>query len=318
MNRLTYVVPPEDDGRQLGYVVRSRLRISKRLLRRLKQDEAGILLNGERRTVRAVVHNGDVVSVAASPQRESTLFAEAVPLEVVYEEASFLVCLKPRGVTMYPRYRGERGAFSGAVLGYLRKTSPEAGYYPIYRLDKGTSGLVLLAKSSHTAQQLNARPPQKIYQAMAFGRTTEEGIFSLPLAAAPSGWQHTGALFWPSVRGKHSVTQYRRLFVDETIPASGMMIHLPTGRRHQIRAHFAQSGHPLLGDVAYGGPVVTLRFPLLHVGLLCFIHPDTGKELQFFEPMQDVPEKWARLFSKEGTHVDYLARCLQRGTGTIE
>lgn len=318
MNRLVYVVPLEDEGRQLGYVLRSRLQISKRLLRRLKQDEAGILINGERKTVRAVLQVGDVVSVATSPRRDSTLFPEAVPLEVVYEEVSFLVCLKPRGMTMYPRYRGERGAFSGAVLGHLRKESQDAGYYPIYRLDKGTSGLVLLAKSSHAAQQLNARPPQKIYQAMVFGRIPEAGVFSLPLAHAPSAWRYVGAVFWPTESGKHSQTQYKRLFVDEAIPASGAIVHLPTGRRHQIRAHFAQSGHPLLGDVAYGGPVVAQNSPLLHVGLLRFTHPETGKELQFFEPMQDVPEKWAQSFAKEETHVDYLARCLQRGIGTTE
>lgn len=318
MSRLNYLVPPEDDGQALGNVVCSRLHISKRLLRRLKQDESGILLNGERRTVRAVVHSGDVVSVAASPQRPTTLVAEAVPLQTVYEDDCFLVCLKPRGVTMYPRYRGEPGAFSGAVLGHLRKTSANVGYYPIYRLDKGTSGLVLVAKSSHAAQRLNACPPQKIYQAMAFGRIPPEGCLTLPLAKAADGWRTAGTLFWPDAQGKPCETRYRRLFIDETVPASGAMIYLPTGRRHQIRAHFAQFGHPLLGDEAYGGPAAVQQSPLLHVGLLRVRHPMSGKELQFFTPMCDLPKEWAKVFAKEDTHVDYLARCLQKGTGTIE
>lgn len=307
MSRLDYLVTTTDDGCLLGKILQYKMKLSKRLISRLKKTPMGITVNGCHQTVRYVVHEGDVVSTAMNPTRKVDLPIEETELDVLYEDDYLLVAMKPRGVTMYPRYRGEKGSFSGAVLGYLSSKSEIPVYHPIYRLDRGVSGLVLLAKSSYVAARLNENMPNKVYQALIHGICLEQGAIHEPLSRV-SAEAIDAPVIVVDPKGRPCTTFFQRIFSSAVEDQSAVMIRLKTGHRHQIRVHLAYIGHPVLGDVRYGSNKQELRDPRLHMAYLSFRHPITKEYLQFFCGMKDVEVKWQQYFNKEVAHVNYLAQ----------
>lgn len=287
MKRVHYLATAEDDGRLLRDVIRTRMAVSKRLMTRCKAHPAGILVNDERRTVRYVVHAGDDISLIMEPsQTESDIVHETIPLTVVYEDDMLLVVDKPPGVTMFPRRRGERGSLAGAVLAHLEAQGAACNYHPVSRLDIGTSGLVLLAKNSFAAAMLARSRAEKCYQCFAFGRLSESISLFGEICEAPETLRHAvGPLFYVGHGGKQCATHIQPLAYDDILRATACWVRIDTGRRHQIRVHFAHQGHPLIGDVTYGGPPFVADRPILHAAALSYFHPDDGRLMHHFLPM---------------------------------
>lgn len=292
MRILTYTVTPEEDGRMVKGILRGSLQLSYTLLKSLKWRENAILLNGQSVHVNAIVHVGDTVSVVLSERtpREDLYCANAAKPDIVYEDDDLLVLNKPAGVAMHPK-SGDAAAPSLAAMltNYLGEGSVP---HFVSRLDKGTSGLLIAAKSGYVHDRLrralHSSDLRREYRAVAVGRVEPPyGVIDAPIGRTE------GSIIRRCVRadGLPSLTEY------ETLQVSGrftlLRLRPQTGRTHQLRVHMAYLGHPLAGDWLYGTEDKTLiARPALHSYELWFTQPVTGQELHFTAP---IPQDMQRL-----------------------
>lgn len=292
MRILTYTVTPEEDGRMVKGILRGSLQLSYTLLKSLKWRENAILLNGQSVHVNAIVHAGDVVSVALSERtpREDLYCANATKPDIVYEDDDLLVLNKPAGVAMHPK-SGDASAPSLAAMltNYLGEGSVP---HFVSRLDRGTSGLLIAAKNGYVHDRLrralHSSDLRREYRAVAVGRVEPPcDVIDAPIGRAE------GSIIRRCVRadGLQSLTEYETLQVNDRFTL--LRLRPQTGRTHQLRVHMAYLGHPLAGDWLYGTEDKTLiARPALHSYELWFTQPVTGQELHFTAP---IPQDMQRL-----------------------
>ena len=292
MRILTYTVTPEEDGRMVKGILRGSLQLSYTLLKSLKWRENAILLNGQSVHVNTIVHAGDTVSVVLSERtpREDLYCANATKPDIVYEDDDLLVLNKPAGVAMHPK-SGDASAPSLAAMltNYLGEGSVP---HFVSRLDKGTSGLLIAAKSGYVHDRLrralHSSDLRREYRAVAVGRVEPPcGVIDAPIGRTE------GSIIRRCVRadGLPSLTEYETLQVNDRFTL--LRLRPQTGRTHQLRVHMAYLGHPLAGDWLYGTEDKTLiARPALHSYELWFTQPVTGLELHFTAP---IPQDMQRL-----------------------
>ena len=241
--------------------------ISRRLLTKLKRQDGGITRNGE--TVRSVdlVCGGDEIVL----RLEDTSLLEANPslnVPVAYESGSVVVFDKPAGMPVHPSIKHQ-----GDTLGnYFAARYPDLTFRPVNRLDKDTSGLCAVAKDALAAKLLQGSI-DKVYYAAVQGVTEESGTIDAPIA------REQESIIRRCVRddGQPAVTHFRRIGGNSSYSLEEIL--LETGRTHQIRVHFAYTGHPLAGDDMYGGSLEHITRQALHCGRLTFTEPLTGKSV---------------------------------------
>ena len=292
MRILTYTVTPEEDGRMVKGILRGSLQLSYTLLKSLKWRENAILLNGQSVHVNTIVHAGDTVSVVLSERtpREDLYCANAAKPDIVYEDDDLLVLNKLAGIAMHPK-AGDASAPSLAAMltNYLGEGSVP---HFVSRLDKGTSGLLITAKSGYVHDRLrralHSSDLRREYRAVTVG--TDEppcGVIDAPIGRAE------GSIIRRCVRadGLPSLTEYETLQVNDRFTL--LRLRPQTGRTHQLRVHMAYLGHPLAGDWLYGTEDKTLiARPALHSYELWFTQPVTGQKLHFTAP---IPQDMQRL-----------------------
>ena len=294
MRTLNITVTQETDGKTVKGILRGELQLSYTLLKSLKWRENAILLNGQSVHVNAVVRTGDVVSVNLTEHGgESAISPCPIPLDIVYEDDDLLVLNKPAGLAMHPKSTDLAApSMAAALTAYLGEGSVA---HFVSRLDKGTSGLFIAAKTGYVHDRLrrtlHSGALRREYRAVAVGTVTPpDGVIDLPIGRAD------GSLVKRCVRGDGlpSLTEYHTL---ETCGGFTLLRLVPhTGRTHQLRVHLAHLGYPLAGDWLYGTEDKTLiARPALHSCELWFTHPVTRKEFHFTSPM---PEDMIKLISK--------------------
>jgi len=247
-------------------------------------DEGAVLVDGERARPRDRLHGGERIDVTLLPRPEETAFRpEEIALDVVHEDGDVLVVAKPAGLVVHPGSGNWAGTMLNALLHRVPalKTLPRAGI--VHRLDKETSGLLVVAKNEAAMQdlvrQLQARTVKRTYLAIVRGSVPDAGTVEAPIGRHPT--QRTRMAVVPG--GKPAITHYR---VRERFGAHALVeCDLETGRTHQIRVHLASIGHPLEGDPVYGARGAR-RLPrqALHAWKLAFVHPGTGKKVHFTAP----------------------------------
>lgn len=289
--KISYIIDAAHDGRELRQLVRAPLGLSTKLWKHIKWNGT-ILVNGKQHgDARLRVHTGDELTLLW--QEVSSVVPVDLPLDILYEDETFLVVNKPAGIIVHPTHRAARDTLVHAVAGYFERRGEAAGIHPLYRLDRDTTGIVILAKSARIQHAMTKHHGQiyREYLALARGHLDRpSGCIDMPIGRDPSKANH-----W-QVRadGKRALTEY------ETIASwpsySLLKIHLLTGRTHQIRVHFSVLGHPLLGDTAYDGPRDIIPRQALHAWRVHFFHPDTGKEIRIEAP---IPEDMHHLIGSD-------------------
>ena len=292
MRILTYTVPPDEDGRMVKGILRGDMQLSYTLLKSLKWRENAILLNGQSVHVNAIVHAGDTVSVALSERapREDLYCEHAEKPDIVYEDTDLLVLNKPAGVAMHPKSDDASAPSLAAMLtNYLGEGSVP---HFVSRLDKGTSGLLIAAKSGYVHDRLrralHSSDLRREYRAVAVGRVEPpRGVIDAPIGRAE------GSIIRRCVcaDGLPSLTEYETLQVSDRFTL--LRLRPQTGRTHQLRVHIAHLGYPLAGDWLYSTEDKALiTRPALHSYELWFMQPIAGQELHFTAP---IPQDMQRL-----------------------
>ena len=293
IRRVSLTVPPERAGQKVDTLLRKELGLSGTVIRRIKWLEDGILLDGERVFTSRRVEPGQVLTVRLSdPERRSGVVPAPGPLDIVYEDGDMLVLNKAPGVLVHPGAGHFSDTIGNFLLDYYDRTGVEADFHPVHRLDKGTSGLMVVAKHPHAQEvlknQLHTAEFRRIYLAVCLGGPAEEaGTVDAPIGMAE------GSIVARAVRpdGLPARTHYRVL--ERRGDRALVRLALETGRTHQIRVHMAYLGCPLAGDFLYGTEDKDLiPRPALHSSELTVRQPVTGETFTFTCPL---PADMARL-----------------------
>lgn len=283
MNR-EYELTAEESGQRLDkYLAGEMTDLSRSRIKELVQ--AGeVLVNGKKSKVSYKVQKGDLIQVTVLPLEPLKLEAENIPLDIVYEDEDIIVVNKPQGMVVHPAVGHPSHTLVNALLYHTRDLadSPE-GFRPgiVHRIDKDTSGLLMVAKNAAAREslekQLAAKSNKRQYLAIVHGNfAEEEGTIDAPIGRNPKDRKQMAVV----EKGKSAVTHFKVL--EQYQCYSLVECQLETGRTHQIRVHMAYIGHPLAGDPLYG-PRKTLpgHGQFLHAKTLGFEQPSTGEWLEF-------------------------------------
>lgn len=292
-NIFTYIVDPDDGLVFLRDVFKTKLPASRSLRAKLKAQHK-ITVNGCFAKTDYRLKAGDLISVDLSLDEENQIIPQDIPLDIVYEDPDLLVINKPAGLAVHPGKDKLVGTLANGVTYYWAQQGQFMRFRPIHRLDKGTSGLIIIGKSQFAHQAMFRQQKRgmihRFYQAVVEGVIPEdEGCIDLPIA-------HTDITL-PQRRvaaeGKPAVTNFRviKRFKAFTL----LSLTLGTGRTHQIRVHLSQSGYPICGDTLYGSPSPFIERQALHAGHLSFFQPRTGVPLQLEAPL---PSDIAKLLER--------------------
>ena len=266
------IINTDDSGKKLGEVLIHR-GISRRLITRLKRTQNGITRNGELIRTIDTVSAGDKIILS---EQDSKLLEPngKLDVEILYEDDQLIIFNKPPFMPVHPSIKHQ-----GDTLGnFFAYHCPNLTFRPVNRLDRDTSGCVIVAKNQFSAKALQ-RSYEKVYYAVCHGLfENAERTVSAPIA------REQESIIKRCVRsdGQTAVTHYKVLKQDKKYAL--LEFHLENGRTHQIRVHMAHIGHPIAGDDMYGGSREDYPHQALHCGKVTFLHPTSGKKMTITAP----------------------------------
>ena len=267
-------------------------------------DEKLVRVNGIYTKVGYRLRHGDIVEIVRREPVACHALPQDIPLAIVYEDEHILVVDKPAGMVVHPAAGHTDGTMVNAILHHCQDLSGIGGILRpgiVHRLDKGTSGLLVVAKSDAAheglASQFKRHEVKKTYKALVYGNPKEdEGMINLPLGRHPIDRKKMST---SSRRSKEAITRWR---VHERFGMAAMLdVDIATGRTHQIRVHLSTLGHPVVGDSVYGNAkradnihntivrskLKAMKRQALHSAGIGFVHPVTSQEMVFTSPLPD-------------------------------
>ena len=302
-NLVEAVAQDTDKGTRLDQFVATAADLTRSAAARLI-EEGAVTVNGKTVAKNYKIGKGDAVEITLPEPEAAEALPENLPLDIIYEDNDIIVINKPVGMVVHPAAGNPTGTLVNALLYHCGASLSGVGgvIRPgiVHRIDKDTSGLLVVAKNdeAHLAlsAQLKEHHVSRIYTAIAVGNFREEsGTVDAPIGRHPVDRKKMAVIHNSELRSRDAVTHWSVLARGEADGNSFTLVRcqLETGRTHQIRVHMASVGHPLLGDAVYGG--ANTRFEAkhrasivgqcLHAGELHLTHPRTGEEMQFFAPM---------------------------------
>ncbi|MBO7296633.1 MAG: RluA family pseudouridine synthase [Clostridia bacterium] len=320
MQTLTLRVDAADAGARIDKYLSERADLTRSAAVRLL-EEGDVSVCGASVSKNYKVRLGDEISINYPEPEPDTALPENIPLDVVYEDADIIVVNKPVGMVVHPAAGNPTGTLVNALLYHCKGSLSGIGgvLRPgiVHRIDKDTSGLLVVAKNDrahlHLAEQIKEHSAHRIYRAVCVGNIKEdEGTIDLPIGRHPTDRKRMAVIRDPDREALDAVTHYRVLARFAGKAAWGnaftyIECRLETGRTHQIRVHMAAKGHPLLGDDVYGGANTPfgarhkslITGQTLHACELHLTHPTTGERMHFTAPQPPEMTKLLEILSQD-------------------
>ena len=303
---MTYLIQQQDIQKTVEQFLLSN-GYSAALIRRLRHTEQSILKNGSPVYTTYRLDEGDSLTVTLPEEHGSeNIVPVPMDLDIRYEDRDLLVVNKAAGIPIHPSQGNHDNTLANGIAWYLGEKGEAATYRAINRLDRDTTGLLILARHALSAcmlsEMVRTHAIRRCYLAAASGLVPPEGVIDAPIARTCDSTIERCVDF---ERGDSARTHYRTLCYNRDTDCSLVELRLETGRTHQIRVHMKHIGHPLPGDFLYNPDYRLIGRQALHSWQLDFIHPIKKEPLHFEAPL---PEDMRRLFGQETNTVPPIQR----------
>ena len=267
-------------------------------------EEEKVTVNGKIVSKSYKIKGGESIFVTMPPPKSGEVEAQNIPLEVVYEDDDLLVINKPKGMVVHPAAGNEDGTLVNALLWHCGESLSGIGGVVrpgiVHRIDKDTSGLLVVAKNDNAhrslSEQIKAHSVTRLYHGIVYGRVKEDaGTVDAPIGRHP---RDRKKMCVTERNAREAVTHFE--VIEHLEGFTYLALKLETGRTHQIRVHMAYKGFPIAGDPVYGPKrvITSLDGQCLHAKVLGFVHPVTGEYMEFESPL---PEYFAEFIRKKKT-----------------
>ena len=299
---MKYIV--EESGKRLdAYITSIDSEITRTAAQRLI-EQGNILVNGEKKRTAYKVSNGDIITIEKEEPKEIELKAQNIPIDIIYEDDDIIVVNKPKGMVVHPSNGNPDGTLVNAIMAICKDSLSGIGgeIRPgiVHRLDKDTSGLLIVAKNDRAhvnmSEQIKNHEVKKTYIALVRGVVKEnEATIDMPIGRSTSDRKKMAVM----KAGKNAVTHIKVLkrYNKYTL----LQVNIETGRTHQIRVHLSYIGYPIIGDCTYsnGKNEFGVVGQCLHAKCLEFKHPITGAEMKLEAPLPKYFEEIIQKLDKE-------------------
>lgn len=294
----SYSVNENQIGIRIDVFVSECCEVTRNAAQKLVENE-NVSVSGKAVAKNYKLRAGDIVDVTIPPPQELEAVPQNIPIDIVYEDDCLLVVNKPKGMVVHPAAGNPDGTLVNALMYHCagRLSSINGVIRPgiVHRIDKNTSGLLMVAKTDEAhnflAEQIKEHSFKREYVAVVCGRFKEQcGTIDAPIGRHPIDRKK---MCVTDKNSKHAVTHYET--IEEYPKYSLVKFRLETGRTHQIRVHCAHLGHPILGDDVYGKPIKDFEGQCLHAQKLGFIHPKTNELMEFDS---EIPQYFKKILSK--------------------
>lgn len=292
---MKWTIQNKDDGKLLRDFLRNGQGFSRRILKSLIYDGGRILVNEKQVNLRHIIKTGDCITIEFPEEKKGIhMSPENIPINIIYEDESILVINKQAGIATIPSTNHRNNTIANGVLYHYLKNDIPYTVHVVTRLDRDTSGLLLIAKHRYSHSILSASQKQEKVKRKYYAIT--EGTLQDKKGRIDANiGRKDGSIIERVVRsdGQRAITNYQ--VVKENNLYSLVDVQLETGRTHQIRVHFSHVGNPLVGDDLYGGSNDVITRQALHCYSISFEHPESKKWMTF---TIDLPEDMRKILSR--------------------